>query len=72
MAGFLARAFAPLIGIGRGIIAFGLGAPDGGTPIALPTGEVLVRVEDIEPARVVAEDAVLARVEIADSGWRTP
>lgn len=70
MAGFLARAFAPLIGIGRGLIGFGLGAPDGGTPIALPTGEVLVRVEDAVMCRVEIADAVMARVEVIDSEWR--
>lgn len=32
MKGFLSRAFAPLLGIGRAIVAYGIGATGGGPP----------------------------------------
>lgn len=66
MKGFLSRAFAPLLGIGRALVAYGIGATGSGAPIDLPSGEVRCIVEDVEPTRLCVEDAEPTRVTIED------
>ncbi len=50
MRGFVGRMFAPLVGLGRAIVSFGLG------PVTLPSGQVKVVVEDVDLVRVDVAD----------------